>query len=262
MTILVEPQVYMLAQTMINHDGMDKYLDSIGAKGWKTEAFSDAEELIEVAGKSCYMSFNTSLNSNLTRVGTRDNHNYIKDSIIRVKHFSVIEHASITFGFIDVSRVMTHELVRHRHLSFSQVSGRFVRTDQIRYWLPKVIRDNPALVNIFDSAFQQMEINIKHLEEESEINNMKSAKDFIIKKKLTSAFRRIIGNGQANHIIVSGNHRAWREIISLRTDPQAEEEIRLVFEKVYFILKKNFPSLYEDAEIEEVEGITYAKFSK
>lgn len=254
----ISPEVYLIGQTAINREGMNNYLSAIGAGSWSTAAHSDAEELIEVAGKSCYLSFDLSLNSNLTRVNTRDNFLYIKESILKTKHFSVIEHGHVNFGLVNVSRVFTHELVRHRHLTFSQVSGRYVRTDQLKAWLPSVIRNNPKLVDIFDLAFSQMEQNVKALEVASGIEEMK---DFTLKKTLTSAFRRIIGNGQSNHIVVSGNHRSWREIIALRTDTVAEEEIRIVFCDIYNQLSSAFPGIYSDANKKDTEdGLFHVTF--
>ena len=199
---------------------------------------------------NCYMSFDTELNKNLTRVGTKNNYDYIQDQIIKTGHGSVLEHGCLTFFLVNVSRVLTHEVVRHRAgMAFSQVSGRYVRTDKINYWLPSVIKNDPWAATFFHNCFAVMEMWIKQLEEHYKIDELKGGAGFKLKKILTSAFRRIIGNGQANHIVVTCNHRSLRHVVELRTYASAEEEIRLIFNQVFNLVKDRYPGLYADAKI-------------
>lgn len=248
----VEPQVFLIGETRLDIAGRNDFLAYLGVPDWETDAASETEELCEIAGKSCYLSFSTDLNKNLTKVGTRSNRDYLQQGIIGTRHGSVLEHATVTLAFVDVSRVFTHELVRHRvGAAYSQVSGRYVRTDEINYWMPKDIKNNPQAAILFRQAFLSMENWAKYLGELFVIDGMK---DFGLKKKLTSAFRRLIGNGQANHIIATFNHRTLRHLIELRTNRSAEEEIRLVFEKVFELVKDRYPGLYADAGWEMIDG--------
>lgn len=266
---LIEPKVFLIAETTMvsgleNHypesrytatKGLQGALNALEAPDWRTDAESDAEHLVEFSGKLCYMSFDTALNKNLTRVGTRKNKEYIQQSIVQQKHGSVLEHACCTFVLVDVSRVFTHELVRHRvGTAFSQVSGRYVRTEVISYWLPKVIRENQEAVKIFNDVFAYIEIAIKRLENLFGIDKMTEPKQFSFKKVLTSAFRRLIGNGQSNHIVFTANHRTLRHLTELRSSVHAEEEIRLVFNQIFLILLLRYPAIYADAEIVEDEN--------
>lgn len=252
MTHLVEPKVYLIAETRMAYNGFPDFLESLNVREWTTDSASDAEKLIEAAGKLCYLSFSTDLNKNLTRVGARNNYDYIQQGLISTKHGSVLEHASVTFAFMNVSRVFTHELVRHRAgAAYSQVSGRYVRSDDLGYWLPKEIRESYPARDTFQELFRYMERGVATLERIFGIDEMK---DFTMKKKLTSAFRRIIGNGQANHIIGTFNHRTIRHLIELRTSRHAEEEIRLVFNQVYDLVKDRYPAIYADAKVEQVDG--------
>ena len=84
-------------------------------------------------------------------------------------------------------------------------------------------------------------------------------KKFDRKKKLTSAFRRVAPIGLATTIGWSCNMRALRHIIEMRTDPGAEEEIRLLFAKVYDTLKDRYPNLFGDYEAEIVDGLPWVK---
>ena len=257
MAKIVHPKSFLIAETQTSLKGMRSALESLGVFGWETDAETPADLLTEFAGKSCYMSFDTALNQNLTKTGTRNNHDYIQQGIIANRHTSVLEHSTVTFFITNVSRVVTHEIVRHRAgTAFSQTSGRYVRTDEIDMYMPADIACNPAAAEVWRRAVGQMEENARELAEVTRISD----KPFSLKKKLTSAFRRIIGNGQANHIVVTANHRAWRHMIEMRTDPHAEEEIRVVFADISRQLRERFKTIYADAIVTEEDGIEVTKF--
>lgn len=254
----VAPLVHIIAETKIDREGMNAALAGFGVPDWAPDQsghesrnrgdMSDAEALIEFAGKSCYMSFALETNKNLTKVGTRNNFDYIQDGIIGVQHGSVLEHTTVTFLICDVSRVFTHELVRHRvGTAFSQVSGRYVRTDELTYYLPMVLEKNSLSASFFHKCFATMEVWVRTMEDAFQ---MKDIKDFGLKKQLTSAFRRLIGNGQGNHIVFTANHNALRHIIELRTAEGAEEEMQIVFNLIYSLLVGRYPAIYADAKLE------------
>ena len=254
-----KPEVFLVAETKINKNELEAFLSTLGVPNWETDASSDTETLVEIGWKLCYLSFRADLNKNLTKTGSRNNLNYIQDGIVKNKHGSVIEHASVTFILLNVSRVLTHELVRHRAgTAFSQLSGRYVRTDSITMAdLPSVISENPKATEIFDACVLVQEQVIQMLSELYGLDNMS---DFHKKKVITSAIRRIIGNGQANHIMFSANHRALRHMIEMRTNVGAEEEIRIVFNKIFEKVKDKFPALYADAQVECIDGINQVTF--
>lgn len=495
----------IVAETRIDPQGLQAFLDDIGTPEWFSDGDSDAEVLVEAAGKICYMSFSTDLNKNLTKVGTRTNHQYIQEGLVGTGHLSVLEHSSITLALTDVSRICLNELVRHRpgaayclagdavvwsgsqvngrfdgvgrtwtmrelyektltgHGRFrlklirvrcfdgheivpakiksviysgkkpifkvllangrsirssidhrflgeggwlrvgdlavgvrlacngvhwghtteakekiregklgsknpmwkgsavgrggghiraqkmyeakecskcgstkglerhhvdkdptnnapsnvevlcstchhavhaqpigvypcwsevvsitedgyedtydlevdhpshnfvangivthnSQTSGRYVRTDNLGFWVPTCIRNNPQLHDLFIREIEHQEVTLRRFEDISGINEMTSREDFPKKKELTSAFRRIIGNGLASNIMATFNHRALRHILTMRTSRHAEEEIRLVFNRVYHLVKERFPALYADAKEEVVDGYLEISF--
>lgn len=251
----VQPKVFLVGETKIIEDGLSDYLTHVGVPDWTTDAPSDSEKLCEVMGRLCYRSFEPGLNPNVTRV-REGNEVYLKN-ILNVGHGSVIEHAVLNFIFCDVSRVFTHELVRHRAGSaMSQESLRFVRLDKLTAYAPTHITENESGMEIYAEAMEQLEqVQIK-LAEVYDIDNMK---DFGIKKKLTSAFRRVAPIGVATTIGWSCNFRTLRHVIEMRTDPHAEEELRLVFGQVYDILKERYPNLLGDYEVEMVDDLPWVK---
>lgn len=253
---LVNPRAFLIAETKVDYAAMNHALLSLGVDGWASDGGTDADVLTEFAGKSCYMSFDKQLNLNLSKVGGRPNSAYIQDGIIGNKHGSVLEHSSVTFFLTNVSRVVTHELVRHRAgTAFSQTSGRYVRSDAIDMYLPDELAVYPEAVAVFQRANEQMEENIAEL---VEITGIEDMTDFGLKKRLTSAFRRLIGNGQANHLVMTANHRAWRHIIEMRTSVHAEEEIRVIMSDVAQQLKDKFPTIYGDMSLNNVGEWVFA----
>ncbi len=243
---VVEPNVHIIASTSIDDIGLAAALEDLGAAGWTTDSSSDAETLTEFAGKLCYMSFDTSLNKNLTRTGTRNNADYIQKGLVATRHGSVLEHSTVSFLFTRVSRVLTHELVRHRPgTAYSQLSGRYVRSDCLEFSIPSCLEAHEGAVEKFIELMDNIQRGHKEL---AELVGIEEMTDFTAKKIMTSALRRVLPNGQANHILFTANHRTLRHVIAERTSPGAEEEIRLVFAKVGAMLKARFPSIYADME--------------
>lgn len=258
---LVTPKAFVIGETKIDQDGFQAMLNEIGVPEWHSDGESDTEVVVEAAGKLCYMSFDTKLNKNLTKTGTRGNFDYIQEGIISHNHGSVLEHVTVNILFTNVSRVLTHELVRHRPGSaYSQTSGRFVRDNELKFWMPQVIREDVALAGLFEEAIIHQELILKRMEEVSGINRMTTPADFHRKKQLTSAFRRIVGNGAATHIMATYNHRALRHLCEVRTARGAEEEIRLVFNQLFEVLAGRYPAIYADASREMVDGHFEIKF--
>jgi thymidylate synthase (FAD) len=253
---IVEPQVFIVGESDLNKIGLNELLTSFGTPEWFTDSENSAEVLVEVAGKICYMSFDTSLNKNLTATGTRNNFTYIQEGLIGTGHGSVLEHVTVSLVFKDVSRIFTHELVRHRvGAAYSQTSGRFVRNSELSFWIPSCIKESIELAELFDEAIKNQEEILQKMFDVSGINRMKGKDAFTKKKELTSAFRRIVGNGVATNIFATYNHRALRNLIEQRTSRHAEEEMRLVFNKVFSILEGRYPAFYDDAEGQVINGL-------
>lgn len=253
----VTPEVFLVAKT--SDLEIDNYIKSIGAPDWHPdENVSDAENLVEAAGRMCYRSwepFNVekkdATNPNVTRV-RKGNAAYI-EHILESGHGSVLEHASMTFILKDVSRVVTHELVRHRAgCAYSQESLRYVRLTDIRAMIPECFQNNQEAMDLFVSTMEHLEFVQGRYAEIFKADL--ASKDFHRKKELTSAFRRCAPLGLATSITFSGNIRALRHIIAMRTSLGAEAEIRVVFKKVAEICWKQYPNFFCDMTI-QADGV-------
>lgn len=250
-----EPKVFLVGETRIVKEGLDAFLEHVGAPEWDTDAPSDSERLCEVFGRLCYRSFKPGLNPNVTRV-RQGNANYLSH-VLDVGHGSVIEHAVVNFILADVSRVFTHELVRHRAgTAISQESLRFVRLDQLSAYVPTHIRESEEGMQVFVKTVEQLEQIQLDL---AKLYGIENEQQFNEKKKLTSAFRRVAPLGTATTVGWSCNFRTLRHVIEVRTAPDAEEEIRLVFGKVYELVRGRYPNLFADYEETLVDGLPWVK---
>ena len=256
----VTPKVVHIAGTKIDSIGLSEMLDEIGAPDWTTDVNPESgSKLVEVAGKLCYKSFHEDLNANLKSVRGGDNKKYLAN-ILKQKHYSVLEHVSDTYAFLNVSRVFTHELVRHRLASFSQESLRFVRLTDLGAFYPREFllhEKSDEIRNHMTEIFDRAE-DVQHLLTELlQLDNL----TFAEKKKLTSAMRRMAPIGLATNIIMTANVRTWRHIIELRTSRHAEEEIRLVMDWVFNDQITRHPNLYQDCNVEVIKGLKEVTFN-
>lgn len=252
----VEPKVFLIGETRVIEEGLKSYLEHIGVPEWVSDAPTDIERLVEIYGRLCYKSFKPGLNANVTKV-REHNFDYIAN-ILKVKHGAVIEHPVLNFIFADVSRVFTHELVRHRvGVGISQESLRFVRLEDLGQWLPTIISENEQVVEIFTRTFEELEQLQLELAKLFELDSPN--KPFSEKKIITSAMRRIAPIGLATTIGWSANPRTLRWLLELRTHPSAEEEIRLVFEQLGKIIISRYPNLFGDFTSEMVDGHLWYK---
>jgi thymidylate synthase (FAD) len=240
------PQVFLIARPALDLDGLRGYLDAAGGASWldrrlaEDEVLNPGETLAEFAGRACYRSWEPGLNPNVTRVRT-DVREYL-DNVLASGHGSVLEHASYTFAFRDVSRVFTHELVRHRAGSaFSQESLRYVRLTDIGFRIP------PALEPIRDQVVSIVE-QLEELQVSAarELGVDDEGVPFAVKKEVTSALRRLAPIGLSTDIVWTANVRTLRHVIALRTAPGAEEELRLVFDLVARLALAEAPALFQD----------------
>lgn len=239
---VVEPKVFILGDMGLGDETRD-FLDAIGAVDWHpgTNVESDNEYLIEIAGRSCYKSFGTELNKNLTRV--RNDHVAYIGNILDTGHGSVLEHATTSIALVGVSRILTHELVRHRAgCAYSQESMRFVRMDDMGMFIPSCIKSDPRALALFTQAVEAAEEYYNRLVAHMIRDDMPFSK----KKEITSAIRRIAPSGHSTNIVMTANHRAWRHLIQLRTAPGVEEEIGMTFAEIAERFHSKYPALYQD----------------
>lgn len=237
------PKVFLVGESSVNPPGMTSYLNHVGASEWKSDAPSDSERLMEFMGRLCYRSWRPGMNANVTKV-REGNDRYLKN-IINTRHGSVLEHAVTHWVFADVSRILTHELVRHRAgTAVSQESLRFVRLTDLGLWLPPEAEKDEKLKEIFEETFSSLEQLQLRMAEYLGLDD--EGKQFKEKKLFTSLMRRCAPEGLSTTIGMSFNFRALRHVLEMRTAESAETEIRLVFDQVGKIAQDRWPNVMGD----------------
>jgi thymidylate synthase (FAD) len=245
------PQIELIARPSIDLGALERYLKTVDGEEWlemrtaQSEPINDGQLLIEAAGRACYRSWKEGLNPNVSRI-RRDQAEYFLN-ILRSGHGSVLEHANYTFVIWDVSRVFSHEIVRHRAGSaFSQESMRFVRIDDIAFRIPESMEPlRPQIISILETLEQFQISAAEHFELDE------PGVPFHTKKEITSAMRRLAPEGISTMIIWTSNIRTLRHVIQMRTDPGAEEELRYVFNMIGEIMREEAPLLFGDFEVED-----------
>ncbi len=169
---------------------------------WEQKPPANTLEIIEQAGRVCYQS---------EKKITQDTTRRFVSMILESGHHSVIEHVSASVRFI-TSRSVTHELVRHRLISASQESQRYVRYNNL-----EVIR--PAWWDEWTGPEKDKWLSAM---KQSEINYNKLLK---LGSRPEQA-REVLTNSLKTEIIVTANIREWLHIFRLRTSKAAHPQIR------------------------------------
>lgn len=191
---------------------------------------------IPVWAGNCYQSWNNPLG--------RTNAAYI-DNILSQQHFSVIEHASATLAIRGVSRSLTHELVRHRHFSFSQLSQRFVKEDEAAVVLPADVEatglTGPVLEAAATAGGAYGEL-VRHLTEALR----ERVPDKVARRKMArQAARSVLPNMTETQLVVTGNLRAWATFLKKRGAENAEPEIRRLALLIWPVLRELAPEVFD-----------------
>jgi thymidylate synthase (FAD) len=207
---------------------------------WSTDA-EGGPALVEFAGRACYQSWDK------PNPRTATNASYIKH-IIDVGHFSVLEHATVTFYITGVSRSCTHELIRHRHFSYSQLSQRYVPEHDSQVVVPPGIAGDPELERIFLEATDTARAAYTALQ--TRLNEkLAGAEGTVRRKQARQAARSVLPNATETRIVVTGNYRAWRHFIATRASEQADVEIRRLAIECLRQLVEVAPQVFSDFDI-------------
>jgi thymidylate synthase (FAD) len=202
----------------------------------------DAEQVIELGCRTCYLSFH--------RYAPPKSTEELIKKVLSKKHFSVLEHASATFRILGGSRVFTHELVRHRFISPSQESQRYVcyadkpnrkKTTDFQFVIPETV----AKARMADNedagkALEEMAVACYNLYE-----------------RLLDAgvppedARYILPNATVSQIVITANFRELRHFFCVRTSPRAHWEIREIALRMLRIMQKEAPIVFGDFKIDE-----------
>lgn len=218
---------------------------------------ADGEEMVRLgafAAKGCYDSYG------------EDGRNCLDNQrgIIAHRHGSVAEHMTISVFIEGVTRGLTLELNRHRHLAISQRSTRYTKEEDAAIVLePYYARifelgGTQEEIKLVDSHIDAAEASIKQYQKEvhllEELNPL-DLTGFDLRKWARGKARNILPHSLETRGTWTGNLRAWRHIIETRSSRYAEPEIRRLIQHIFEAISPLAPVYFEDYEVEFVKGL-------
>jgi thymidylate synthase (FAD) len=264
MNCITSPEVVLIGKPIIEIDGVMKFLNDHNYD-WpelteKLESMmslgdNDAEWLVEFAGRNCYQSWP----KHGEKAKGRSHEDHVKH-LIEVGHGAVLEHANFNFMIWNVSRSLTHELVRHRLASYSQISQRYVDSSNVAFIIPPAIQE---LAKIDPDIYQKW---MDHCEQSRDLYEELTASlsdmyqdiesSLERRKKARQAARSVLPNATETKIVLTMNARAIRHLVELRANSMADVEIRSLAVKICRILQDKAPLFAHGLGIVKLEDGT------
>jgi len=224
--------------------------------GWRrTTGAAEAEELVEVAGRSCYMSFGK-------KQSPRTNAEFIHN-LVQMGHESVLEHVSWTFLLTNISRAFTHQLVRHRvGFAFSQLSQQYHDESEASFVMPSYLTNMPEAQREWEKAVRSAKKAYELITASLHRNGV--GEDLDTKeanRAIRSAARSILPNATETTIVITVNARALRHFLKVRGSVVGDMEMRQVATELLKAVKKEAPALFFDFDINKLsDGLPIVEY--
>ena len=266
MKIITEPTVHVLSVPLFFPHPEYEVPEVVGRENDPTFDFDikrDAYSIIAHAGKGCYDSYGKDGRSIEDHI----------NSLITTRHGSVLEHVNIGLFITGISRGCSHEIVRHRHFSYSQRSTRYTSEEEAAIVLDPYYtqlknkyagnNDLPRTEDEIDeynlicefekscvTSLQEYAIAVKHL-----MNMAPSEKSKVEKRKWARGkARQLLPHALETRMTMTGNIRAWRWFLEERSSRFSEPEIRRLSNKIFDTLSNCIRYCFEDYTKNLIDG--------
>lgn len=197
------------------------------------------QAISEFAGRSIYRSWSR------PRPATATNESFLQH-LISVGHLSVLEHAGATFYLQGLSSPAGAQLLRHRHLSISQLSA---RTAPELMAEPSIIAADPVLHQRFSDAVAASRRAYDAVLTQLEKAAAHTPSGSLAHQQARQAAGALLPQAVTTAMVVSGNYRAWRHVIGMRATDAADVELRAVAIAVLRLLQQEAPHVFADFRI-------------
>lgn len=248
----MKPRIYLIGCSHFHVEDFLTFLKDEATEWHRTAGATAAEEIVEVSGRVCYMSFGD-------KQSPRTNADYIAN-LISQGHESVLEHVSWTFLLVGASRAFTHQLVRHRvGFSFSQLSQQYYEETSATFVEPAHLRKSPQALRAWRNAVEVSQESYRTiLDSLKELNGTPGLdlqqKEF--KRAIRSAARSVLPNATETKIVVTANARALRYFFKVRGSIPGDVEMREVAATLFKSVQAEAPSLFADFILETLSDGT------
>ena len=190
----------------------------------------DPEKSVAMAARLCYSAAGV---DDLEKKVTPEESAKLVRMLVRMGHLSTVEHVTFTFAIEGVSRVLTHQLVRHRIASYSQQSQRYVKAHHFQTVVPPTIAAVPEAKAKYEACMQNLQDLYNDLADQYGV----PAEDA----------RYVLPNAAETKIICTFNVRSLLNFFSLRCCTRAQWEIRELAWRMLAECRKEAPVLFEKA---------------
>ena len=189
----------------------------------------EPERVVAMAARLCYSAVGAEeLSERLSEEKVKE----MVRKMVALGHASTIEHVSFTFGIEGVSRVLTHQLVRHRIASYDQQSQRYVAAHGFEYITPPTIAENPEAKAKYDALLEEIRRTY------DELTGMGIPKEDA---------RYVLANATETKVVATFNARSLLHFFELRCCNRAQWEIREMANLMLAEAKKAAPLLFKNA---------------
>ena len=180
-------------------------------------SYNEALRIVENATRVCYKS------EDKIKEGSAEK---LIKGVIKAKHLGCIEHVSLTVKFI-CDRACSHQLVRHRLMSFNQKSQRYCKEDNLEVIKPEGLKNTA----IWLESCRQAE---------------NAYAELIRRGEKPEVARGVLPNSTATEIYATANLREWRHFFELRCDRTAQKDIRMLALELLCQMFEKYPVFFED----------------
>lgn len=180
-------------------------------------SYAETLRIVENATRVCYKS------EDKIKEGSAEK---LIKGVIKAKHFGCIEHVSLTVKFI-CDRACSHQLVRHRLMSFNQKSQRYCKEDNLEVIKPEGLKNT----SIWLESCRQAE---------------NAYAELIRRGEKPEVARGVLPNSTATEIYATANLREWRHFFELRCDRTAQKDIRMLALELLCQMFEKYPVFFED----------------
>lgn len=241
----ISPEVFLISRPYFNIHAFNSFLQMQKMTWNRSPEATHSDEVVEVAGRICYMSFGKNQSP-------RNNREYIK-RLVQMGHESVLEHVNWTFLITGVSRAFTHQLVRHRAgFSFSQLSQQYHDETEAEFIVPSLLEKSTKSYDAWRRAMRLAQKSYREI-----LNTLNKVQPSCtgelvakeIRRAIHSAARSVLPSATESKIVVTANARAFRHFLSIRGSIPGDEEMRSVGSALLRHLQDDAPSLFFDFSI-------------
>lgn len=212
----------------------------------------EPERVVAASAKLCYSSSSAveimdSLDADASA--------YFLDKLMDFGHYSPLEHVSFTFAVEGVSRVLTHQLVRHRIASYSQQSQRYVKLEQFDYIIPPAVEKSPEALALFKKSMADAQaaydaltsvLEAAYFEDNLEKGMSQKKATAAAEKSAIEDARFVFPNACETKIVITMNARSLINFFAHRCCNRAQWEIRALADEMLVQVKAVAPSLFKN----------------